>query len=121
MNKLKKFNLATPLGTELITRHGKKVSEWYYFKADKSDYPIQAIINGDRIGYTIDGNYNKEGEHYNDLFIKPQIKECWVNVYIAPDGTLCVGSPYSSEELARTNIYKAQTYIKTIRITDEAE
>ena len=122
MNNLEKFDLQKALdGAELETRDERKVSEWHYFKEDKGDFPIQAIINGRRIAYTIDGNFGKEGEHPNDLFIKPKVKECWVNVFINKDGALGVGSYHSSKEKAIRCRLNGNTYIKTIRITDEPE
>lgn len=122
MKNLEKFNAeTTPLGTELITRDGREVSEWYYFKNTNEKFPIKAVICNVIEGFTKDGVYYDSGtESVNDLFIKPKVRELWVNVYCHPDGDIFLGGECSTkEEAIGSNV--GVNYIKTIRITDEPE
>lgn len=77
MKELETFNAeTTPLGTELITRDGREVTEWYYFKTNINRYPVTAIIDGDSYRFMKNGQYNYNVEEYKlDLFIKPKVKE----------------------------------------------
>lgn len=123
MKNLEKFNAeTTPLGTELITRNGREVTEWYYFKTHtQGKFPIIAIIEGNREHFSIYGKHSiwsDDGD--SDLFIKPKFKECWVNVYEQYEGGIVLGSSYLTKEAAINN-KDGVGYIKTIRITDEPE
>lgn len=122
MKNLEKFNAeTTPLGTQLITRDGMEVSEWYYFKTNINRYQVTAIVNGVSYRFMKDGKIdNGIEEHSLDLFIKPKVREIWVNVYRSTNGNVWVGDSFNTKQQAIDN--KADsTYIKTIRITDEPE
>ena len=122
MKNLEKFNAeTTPLGTELITRDGREVSEWYYFKTSIDEYSVMAVLDGIINSYSKDGKYDsRNGEHTKDLFIKPKVKECWVNVYSHPTEGVFLGVEWSTKEEAKEDNVGVH-YIKTIRITDEPE
>ena len=122
MKNLEKFNAGTtPLGTQLITRDGREVSEWYYFKNRKSEFKVVYFVE-DRIFTCQADGYHLAGPHAhaNGLFIKPKVKECWINVYMCENGKMWVGDSHNTKQQAIDN--KADgDYIKTIRITDEPE
>lgn len=107
---------------------GEKVDDWHYFKTlTEGKFPIVAILNGSWANYTIEGKYSyTTNDSSKDLFIKPKVKECWVNVHeLTHDKTLVV-SCFNTEKEANDNkteeyMGKAYRYIKTIRITDEPE
>ncbi len=122
MDKYEKFDLQKALdGAELVTRDGKEVTEWYYFKNSKRTQPIYAVVNGEIYSYKIEGNYYVTGDiSANDLFIKPKVNKCWVNVYCNSCGGITISAPYSNKEDAINGKHPVN-YIKTIRITDEVE
>ncbi len=124
--KYEKFDLQKALnGAELITRNGIEVTQWFYFDAlgKEESFPITAVINGNK------ENFTKEGKYYNynsgsiyDLFIRPNVKEIWVNVYYnSITNRLSLGVEKSSEGEAKEILsnLSAFKYIKTIKITDE--
>lgn len=127
MKNLEKFNAeTTPLGTQLITRDGREVTEWYYFKTAENNYPVRAVVKGDFSSFssfTKDGQYDSNiEEHPKDLFIKPKVREIWKNVYKSSDGKLRTGADFfSKEEAIQCKQYYIEGYLKTIRITDEPE
>lgn len=123
MKNLEKFNAeTTPPGTPLVTRDGREVTEWHYFKAlTNENFQVIAIIEGVLKAFTKEGGYYSE-ESPHDLFIKPKVKEIWKNVYKSSDGTLRTGADFfSKEEAIECKEYHIEGYIKTIRITDEPE
>lgn len=127
MKNLEKFNAeTTPSGTELITRDGREVSEWYYFKTAENIYPVTVVVNGEIYMLMKDGQYDKGydngiEEHSLDLFIKPKVKECWVNVYMDENGLFYFGRIGDTKEECLIKKASDSNYIKTIRITDEPE
>ena len=56
----------------------------------------------------------------SDLFLLPEVKECWVNVYEESfEG--CLSAYYKTEQKAKDNIAKNFKYIKTIRIDNSLD
>ncbi len=123
MKQLEQFYAdTTPLGTPLITRDGREVSEWHYFKSANNPYPVKAVVDGQIYNYTKDGRYYKiKIQDANDLFIKPKVRDIWVNVCVNQKGELDISSIYPSYISAINNRVRGIDYIKTIRITDEVE
>lgn len=118
---MEKFNLERALaGEPVITRDGRKVTEIHFFETCTKGYAVIAIIEGEKFGFTNNGYYlNNSAEHILDLFIKPKVIEGWCNVYINDNGTVGVGASYPSEEEAKKQIRGCNSYIKTIKVTNE--
>lgn len=118
---LEKPDLKTlPKGTKLITRNGKDVSEWHYFETYDSDYPVVAIVENQRYVYCRNGEYERPRTIDDlDLFIAPNVKEIWVNLYKSIDGkVIYTGQDFNTEAEALKHKGSA-CYVKTIKITDE--
>jgi len=111
------FDLETALKhpERVVTRDGRKISEIYHFKNKRlSDYKVYACIGDEVLTYTIEGLAIKGDTRERDLFLLPEVKECWVNVYEMDNGKLFVADKY----VVLSASYK---FIKTIRITNEPE
>jgi len=119
------FDLETALKhpERVVTRDGRKVSEIYYFKNKRiSDYKVYACVEDEVLTYTIEGLAIKGDTRERDLFLLPEVKECWVNIYEEIfDPTICNVFFYESKIEAIKMISSIHTYIKTIRITNEPE
>ncbi len=116
---MKPFNLQKALaGEPVITREGKQVTEIHHFKTRNDKFNVIAIIDGYYRTFDESGNYSLT-DNSNDLFMKSQIVEYWVNVYKREE-KLRVGASHLSQEDAIDNISHAfGTYIKTIKLTNE--
>lgn len=125
MKNLQPFDLETALAhpERVVTRDGRKLCELTFFKSITGRYPLIGLIENEESISTFMANgvrlFGHKGE--TDLFILPEVKECWVNVYENKINPIYIGGTYKSEELAKSNISKEITYIKTIRITNEPE
>jgi hypothetical protein len=120
---MKKFDLERALaGEPVITRKGKKVTELHLFKGGKLIQPLFGTIEGEE-GYFCfekDGMYNYSSTETSfDLFMAPEKKSIWVNLYEYDNGQLWVGCYYNSlEEASKPGTHMGR-YIKTIEITNE--
>lgn len=119
------FDLETALKhpERVVTRDGRKVSEFHYFKTLKhEEEQIKAIIDGNCKSYYANGLYCNDGSKRSyDLFLLPEVKECWVNVYEESFGVCTPLYFYKSKEEAIERKVSQYIYIKTIRITNEPE
>jgi len=121
------FDLETALKhpERVVTRDGRKISEIYHFKNKRlSDYKVYACIGDEVLTYTIEGLAIKGDTRERDLFLLPEVKECWVNVYENKWGQLYVEPITFLDEKGAKCFGKDNenlTYIKTIRITNEPE
>lgn len=120
------FDLETALRhpERVVTGDGRKVEQLTFFKRkDERQHPIYAILDGDIEHWNANGKYCSVVPSHHDLFLLPEVKECWVNVY--DDGTSFIrigDGKYRSMDEAKFNISDSLgTYIKTIRITNEIE
>ena len=118
------FDLETALKhpERVVTRDGRKVEQLHKFYIDES-YPLYGVIGKDLKTWGIKGNYTDNTDSNTDLFLLPEVKECWVNVYSNGWGQPYVkGGSYQTKENAK---FIAGTekigYIKTVRITNETE
>lgn len=119
------FDLETALKhpERVVTLDGKKVNKIYLFDDDDAFMPLAAIVDKKVRSYTKEGSFYGYTSSGFDLFLLPDVKECWVNVY--DDGTSFIrigDGKYRSMDEAKFNITDSLgTYIKTIRITNEPE
>jgi hypothetical protein len=123
------FDLETALAhpERVVTRDGRKVRELHHFKtANTNELSVVCVIEG-----FIQINWDKGQwcgeptiESENDLFLLPEVKEFWVNVYeqgFGFSGEVSLTNIFVSKEAALRNLSRIHTYIKTIRITNEPE
>ncbi|WP_257755159.1 hypothetical protein [Burkholderia glumae] len=83
--KLKPFDLeAAKRGEPLVTRDGRKVTEFHHFETLVYRDCCCAIVDGFRRWINADGRYYIEGESNHDLFMAPRKVTRWVNLYNAP-------------------------------------
>ena len=102
----------------VITRQGQKITEIHYFETSNSyKYKVSAVIDGVVEPFTIGGRFYEDTTDSNyDLFLLPEYKEKFVNVYDNPAYGLQVGDVLDTLEQAKA--FKDQEYyIKTIKIT----
>ena len=118
------FDLETALKhpERVVTRDGRKVQELHQFKASHVKQTLYGVVNNTINCWSNDGRYsttNTESDY--DLFLLPEVKECWVNVY--QDGErIGLGNSYQTKEKAFSAKHDARgTYIKTILVTNEPE
>ena len=115
---MKPFNLEKALsGEPIVTRDGRKITDFYYFKNIKTKFPIIVQIeNSTSVDhYTIKGTWAEDFNTTNpDLFMADTEK--WVNVYYNKEKDLAFCSEtYESEIEARTGSLPTH-YITTIQV-----
>lgn len=116
---MRRFNLEdVKAGKSVITRDGRKVTEVQVFNT-RVDKPVVGIINTSFIAFTRDGKLDPAKETASDLFMAPEKKAVWVNVYYFKDGLAVGHARANTREEALTQISNKRTYIKTIEITNE--
>ena len=117
---MKPFNLERALaGDPVITRNGKEVTVLYLFKQEHVKHPVLGVIDEYAIHWSKEG-YRSSSCSPNewDLFMAPEKKSIWVNVYeSADDGNLFLMTLLSKEEALMGKV--VGNYIKTIEITNE--
>lgn len=113
------FDLETALKhpERVVTKNGKPVTQLTSFNVT-SDWPLFAVIYNQIFSFNRCGACMGQPSHY-DLFLLPEVKECWVNVY--DNGYLWTGNCFPTKERAESDGKKNPQYIKTIRITNEPE
>ncbi len=114
------FDLEKALaGDPVVTRCGREVTEIHFFETCTEDRPIVAVIGGKM--YSFFNNGTSSGTNNpteRDLFMKPKVIEGWFNIYLI-GVKIWTSSAHESEERAKQNIGNLDTYIKTIKITNE--
>ena len=79
------FDLETALKhpERVVTRDGRKVEQLHFFKRDtETKHPIYGILDGNVEHWNNGGNFCIGTKSDYDLFLLPEVKECWVNVYL---------------------------------------
>jgi hypothetical protein len=123
---MKPFNLKEALsGKPVVTRTGDAVSQLYLFDCD-DDLPLMGVLHNEIHSFTKDGKWSTydTDKRDTDLFMAPEKKSIWVNVYEVMDSLseefeLSIGKIHGTKESAI--ISKNKNYIKTIEITNEIE
>jgi len=120
------FDLETALKhpERVVTRDGRRLTEIYHFKSIKERGDnLYYVVNGVKFNNYPSGNYYKECPSKHDLFLLPEVKECWVNVYESDLGKIYVRGASYADEYSAKSLAKLEpiNYIKTIRITNEPE
>ena len=115
------WEIAQKQPERVVTRDGRKVTQLHIFKDVKDVKPVCGVIYDETFRWHLNGVYYYSGSESNkDLFLLPEVKECWVNVYWTENG-FAVTSPFSSKHEAEINNGYSMNCIKTIRITNEPE
>lgn len=101
---MKPFDLQAAIaGAKLQTRDGREVKQFTYFETeDKTTYPIVAVVGGRICSYTASGCYNDSNdmESINDLFMGPEKKEYWINIWRGNYGINSSCLPHPSKRIA---------------------
>ena len=117
------FNLEVALKNpeRVTTKNGKKITEIHYFKATHSQHSIGVVFCNELHTYTTNGSFiDDKTSHPFDLFLLPDYKEKFVNVYLSVHGELYIGNALHDTLLEAKQIAKLSvksTYLKTIKIT----
>lgn len=121
------FDLKTALKhpERVVTRDGRKVEGIHYFDGlNPKRHPIYGIIDDEINNWNDGGAFLKDCETNFDLFLLPEVKKVWVNVYEGDYGEIVVGGKeHTTKEAAisSASVDNELTYIKTICITNEPE
>lgn len=123
--KLKPFDLEAALkGAEVVTRTGKEVTEIVVLKTVIYGRNVLAVINGNLYSFNQNGRVDGDVEYPNDLFMKPQQLNKWVNLYRCNSFVFRTGvAMYNTEQEAKEavdDINFNSDYLKSIQITFEA-
>jgi hypothetical protein len=115
------FNLEQAIaGKTLITRDGRSVPQFFHITARLNDpTPIIAIIEGNTHKLNINGRASDFFDSNEDLFMAPEKKSIWVNIYYLKDSLSIGHYRDTTYENAVENITNRETYIKTIEITND--
>ena len=113
---MKPFDLEKAIaGHPLVTRDGRKVLDFHYFKAAEIEFPIYALLEKGVVeSYKINGmNLQESASHY-DLLLAPLKKTYWVNVYRYGSEIQMGGSVYDCEQKANDANDNSREKLKTI-------
>jgi hypothetical protein len=121
---MKEFNLEEALaGKPVLTRNGKNITELYFFKNSDVCEPLFGMVEGDKdvFSWNKDGIFNTYQKSGFDLFMAPEKKSIWVNVYEnILSKELTVSAHYNSlRAIEDKHNLNGFTYLKTIEITNE--
>lgn len=118
---MKPFNLQKAIdGKPIVTRDGKKVLDFHYFKNCVQYRQCVVVIEGNSGSlseYDCNGRFLRNEESNFDLFMYEAPKTYYVNVYKSKHENIGLGGMYNSKEEALELSHKDGTYIKTIEIT----
>jgi hypothetical protein len=119
---MKEFNLERALaGEPVITRDGRPVTQLTLFEIG-GNFPLKGVVDRNFGTFTKTGSFHENRENHPwDLFMAPEKKFIWVNIYDYERGDVGISLSYSSYEEAVKNISTSDycSYIKTIEITNE--
>jgi len=121
------FDLETALKhpERVVTRDGRKVEQLVEFKPQNDKLPVYGLLDGEIESWSIDGVFRLNRIESNcDLFLLPEVKECWLNIYVwKSNGEFAVVVNNSQEEAntQKGNGIDLYTFIKTIRVTNQPE
>jgi hypothetical protein len=120
---MKEFNLEEALaGKPVLCRNGELVTQIVEFKNTSAIHSLAGLCDDMIKTWTIDGNYFSKGTSFPsdwDLFMAPEKKSIWVNVYTLTNGDIMIGCSYKTKKGAIQSSDGDDTYIKTIEITNE--
>lgn len=113
------FNLEeAKTGKPVVTRDGRRMIELQIFNSEVHR-PVVGIIDARVLTFTREGKLLEGRDSNTDLFMAPERKSIWVNVYNDGD-SLCLSKvKFDTSEECLQNITRKSQYIKTIEITNE--
>lgn len=86
---MKPFDLDKAIaGHPLVTRDGREVTEFHYFKTAIPEYGerVMAVVDGDVFTYIDNGKYINGEDLPEDLFLKSEKKTLWIAIENEPLG-----------------------------------
>jgi hypothetical protein len=93
---MKPFDLTAAInGAKLVTRDGRDVTEFHYFKTctAEDEYPVGAVIDGKLLCFKKNGSFGTGMDRDNNLFLKSEKKKLWIAIdKERPDGNHNVSS-----------------------------
>jgi hypothetical protein len=100
---MKPFNLEKFLaGEPAITRDGRKVTDFHYFKERVVEYKLVCLLSSYLFKfYRSDGKTSESSQSEYDLFMEEKEVDLWVNVY-CNDGVYTGGIHKSEQEAIGT-------------------
>lgn len=117
---MKPFNLQEAIeGKPLVTRDGRKVLNFHYFRDSKAKHTIIALVENELenyLHYYSNGTFLKLEESHYDLFMYEEPKKYFVNVYKNSWGNVTTGC-VTHESRALAIKHRGENYINTIEIT----
>lgn len=118
---MRPFNLEEAIqGKPLVTRDGRKILDFHYFKDVKELYPIIAVVDGESSirSYTEIGRcFRSETESKTDLLMYEEPKTYYANVYRYSDEMILTSNGILSKEAMIKQGENRKNYVKTIEIT----
>jgi hypothetical protein len=122
---MKPFDLAAALaGKPVVTGSGKSVTQIRLFEGIKYGYPLVGVLNPDMIVITRGADGSAMYSESQDLFMKVETKEVYLNVYYTSSGYVDTYSYSSEEEADFANSKSGRKRIsidgKAVKITVEA-
>lgn len=98
---MKPFNLEQAVQLKaLVTRGGKRVTDFYYFGANKEIvYPVCVVLEGEEVvrAYDINGRHCFNAKVENELMMETEKKTMWMGYHDA-----------GMKELITTNLYNSK-------------
>jgi len=123
-------NIALKHPERVITRNGKKISEIHKLNlSSRHSFNLVVVIEDSAIFFNEDGKFFPQEKGVTrdfgyDLFLLPDYKEKFVNVYTNHHNDLYVGGLFDTLEIAKSAIktrlseyHIGYIYLKTIKIT----
>ena len=116
------IEIALKFPDKVRTRNGDKIADIHLFKVNNI-YPVGVFFEGEDsiYSYQKDGRFDIDELSKLDLFLLPDYKEMYVNVWLSASKSLYLGKMYETLEIAKENSIDlhgiGSTYLKTIKIT----
>ena len=116
---MKPFDLEKALaGARVVTRSGKEVTQLRKFETE-SEYCLVAVVDGRIKSFTIQGVFNCGANAEYDLFMAPEKREYWCNVYKYDNGNIVVSLPYKTQKGAENGKINCAKIVATIKVWEE--
>ena len=115
---MKPFNLKEALaGAPVITLRGVEATQLHLFEIDNK-YPLFAVVEGEIVQYTVEGEFRENYESGWDLFMAEVEKVQWINIWETKNGYILTTN-HNREDQADLEIEEELTHkhLKKIRIT----
>lgn len=118
------FDLEKALsGAKVVTRDGRLITDWHYFKNTNETYPIYFVHKDTIETCMIDGTFNHNSKSSLDLLLEIECKSFYMNVYEGEAGGIFGGHIYSTKESCEkqksSEVGGHSKHLKTVEINLE--